>query len=147
MKKTILSLLMLICTTVTFAEDYNASQEALRKDVAAYLQRKGYKTETQDDGLKFKSEGHTYYIEISDSNLDPLYLRLCMYVGYGEKLTREKALQNLNSYNVKFGVKTTCLDKSLLISAEMYVGKSSQFTDVFDDLLGQVKSTYNLINE
>lgn len=146
MKKTILSLLMLICATVANANDYNASQETLRKDISTFLQHKGYKPENQDDGLKFKSEGFIYFIEISDSNTDPMYLRLCMYLNYGKNLTREKALQNLNDYNVRFGVKTTCLEKYLLISAEMFVGKSSEFTDVFDELLSQVKGTYDLIN-
>lgn len=138
---------MLLCTIGATAENYNAQQEALRKEITSYLQRKGYKTEIQDDGLKFKNEGTTYYVEISDKDTNPMYLRLCMYVNFGTKLTREKALKDLNDYNVKFGVKVCCLKENLLISAEMFVNKSSEFTYAFDELLSQVKSTYDLVEE
>lgn len=146
MKRLLILLIVLICTSIAFAENYNAAQEALRKDIAAYLQKKGLRVDMQDDGLKFKSEGTTYYIEISDSNTDPMYLRICLYLSYGEKLTRANVLQKLNDYNVKYCVKVTCLEKSLLISAEMFVGKSVEFTYAFDDLFNQLKATYDIIN-
>ena len=111
MKRLLILLIVLVCTSIAFAENYNAAQEALRKDIAAYIQKKGLRVDMQDDGLKFKSEGTTYYIEISDSNTDPMYLRICLYLSYGEKLTRANVLQKLNDYNVKYCVKVTCLEK------------------------------------
>ena len=147
MRKKIIILLMLVCSINSFAQSFTPAQENLRKDISTFLTRKGFNPETQSDGLKFKSEGVNYYVEIDKNDSSPMFLRLCRYAKYDNQLTREKVLKNLNSYNVKYGVKVSCQDKSVLLSCEMFVMKSEDFTYVFDTALLQMKSTYKKITE
>lgn len=147
MKKQLLFMVMLLCSLSISAQSYNYSQETLRKDISSFLSRKGLYPETQSDGLKFKSEGFNYYVEIDKEEKNPMYLRLCRYIKFDDKLTREKVMKNLNSLNVKFGVKVSCQEKNVLVSLEMFLTKSSEFTYAFDDMLSQVKSACNKVTE
>lgn len=147
MKKRIATMLLFLCTLTVNAQDYTQAQESLRSEIKSYLLRKGLNPENQMDGLKFKSEGSNFYIEIDRAKKNPMYVRLCRYLRFDDNLTREKAIKNLNSYNVKFGVKVSCQEKSVVVSSEMFLTKSEEFTYVFDDLLSQVKSACSKVNE
>lgn len=147
MKTKLFFLLMLMCPLCIFAQGYTSTQETMRKEISNFLSHKGFNPENQSDGLKFKSEGVNYYVEIDKDEKSPMYLRLCRYVKFDSQLSREKVLKNLNSYNVKYGIKVSCQDKNVLIAYEMFVKKSDDFTYVFDSALSQLKSAYKKIME
>lgn len=147
MKKIIISFLMLICATISYAQSFTSAQENLRKEISSHLSRQGLNPESQSDGLKFKSEGSNFYIEIDKDKKSPMYVRLCRYIKFDDKITREKAIKNLNSYNVKFGVKVSCQEKNIVVSSEMFLTKPEEFTYIFNDLLSQVKSACTKVIE
>lgn len=147
MKKFILFLFAALLTCSMYAQNYNSAQENMRTQIVNYLAKQGYTAEKQDDGLKFKNEGANYYIEISKEDVSPMYLRLCRYVKYSDSLKQETVMKQLKSYNTILGVKVCCTDNSIVISTEMFVASSTDFTDVFPTLLSQIKATYKTINE
>lgn len=147
MKKILFVILFLSNVICVFSQNYNKEQENLRTEITDYLKKQGLNPEKQDDGLQFKSEGNTYYIEIDKDAKEPMYVRLRRYVKYDGKFDKNKVSQNLNEYNVKFGVKVFCQEKSFVLSAEMFLTKSSEFNYVFDTFLSHIKSAYELINE
>lgn len=147
MKKIIISFLMLICATISYAQSFTSAQENLRKEISSHLSRQGLNPESQSDGLKFKSEGSNFYIEIDKDKKSPMYVRLCRYIKFDDKITREKAIKNLNSYNVKFGVKVSCQEKNIVVSSEMFLTKPEEFTYIFNDMLSQVKSACTKVIE
>lgn len=130
-----------------FSQDYNSAQESLRNQIKTYLTNKGFNPENQSDGLKIKSEGVTYYVEISSEDVSPMYIRLARYVKYSDDLTHKKLYANINQYNVKFCAKVTPLKNSILISAEMYLNQASEFYVAFDTLLEQVKSATETLKD
>ena len=78
-----------------FSQDYNSAQESLRSQIKTYLTNKGFNPEKQSDGLKIKSEGVTYYVEISSEDVSPMYIRLARYV-------KEMYLNQASEFNVAF---------------------------------------------
>lgn len=138
---------MLVCATISSAQSFTNAQEILRKEISSYLSRQGLNPENQSDGLKFKSEGSNFYVEIDKEKKSPMYVRLCRYIKFDDNVTREKAIKNLNSYNVKFGVKVCCQEKNIVVSFEMFLTKSEEFTYVFSDMLSQVKSACTKVTE
>lgn len=147
MKKILLSIAFVFATRFICAQDYNTQQKQLVTQISNYLSGQGYSAEEQKDGLKFKSEGVNYYVEIDKEEQNPMYLRLCRYLKFDDKLTREKVIKNLNAMNVKYGVKVSCQEKNVLVSFEMFLTKSSEFTYAFKDILSQVKSACIKVNE
>ena len=138
---------MLVCATVSYAQSFTSAQETLRKEISSYLSRQGLNPESQSDGLKFKSEGSNFYIEIDKDKKSPMYVRLCSYIKFDDKITREKAIKNLNSYNVKYGVKVSCQEKNIVVSYEVFLTKPEEFTNIFSDMLSQVKSACTKVTE
>ena len=147
MRKFIISLLMLVSATISFAQSFTSAQENLRKEISSYLSRQGFNPENQSDGLKFKSEGSNFYIEIDKDMKDPMYVCLRRYIKFDDRITREKVIKHLNSYNVKFGVKVSCQEKSIVVSSEMFLTKAEDFTYIFEDILSQVKSACAKVTE
>lgn len=147
MRKVFVMLAMFACAAMAYAQQFTAAQETLRKEISSYLSQQGLNPENQSDGLKFKSEGANFYIEIDTDMKEPMYVRLRRYIKYDDTITREVVLENLNDYNVKYGVKVNCLENSVVVSSEMFLTRSSQFTYVFSDMLTQVKKACELITE
>lgn len=147
MKKILITIVMFTCATISFAQNYTTAQETLRKEISSYLSRQGLNPENQSDGLKFKSEGANFYIEIDKEKKNPMYVRLCRYIKFDDKITREKTIKNLNNYNVRFGVKVSCQEKNIVVSSEMFLTKSEEFTYIFSDMLSQVKSACIKVTE
>ena len=130
-----------------FSQNYSQEQEKLRTEIAAYVKKQGYTCENQTDGLKFKKENNVYYIEIDEEAKSPMYVRVRRYIKYSEKFDKKKIAENLNKYNVKYGVKVFCQEKSFVLSAEMFLTKSSEFNYLFDTFMYQLNSAYETINE
>lgn len=140
-------LLFVFNCIIAFAQDYNETQNAFRTDAAKYLNSEGFSVEYQDDGLKLKSEDVVYYLEISKEDIRPLYVRFRRYVKYDNSLTKAKAIENLNDFNVKYGVKAFCLENAIVLSTEAYVKDISAFEYIFGDMYRQTKSAYELLTE
>lgn len=144
--KRILMLVVLLGALITAnAVGYNAKQEALISAIEKNLKEQSYSVERQDDGLKFKSEGATYYIEVDKDETNPMYVRLCRYVKFDDKIKRDKVMKKLNDLNAKYAVKAYCKEKNVILSAEMFVTSSSQFNYAFNDMLSLMKSAYATI--
>lgn len=131
----------------SYAGGFNAKQEALRTSVETSLKSKGYTVERQDDGLKFKSEGINYFIEISKDDTNPMYVRLSRYIKFDDKIKREEVMSKLRDYNSTYAVKAYCKEKNLIISADMLVTSADQFTYVISDLLSLMKSAAESISK
>lgn len=147
MKKLLLLLMFLIGTKDLSAQTYTAQQEQLRSEISSYLSQRGYSPERQNDGLKFKSDGNNYYIEIDKDEKSPMYIRFARYVKYNDNITLKKIANNLNDYNGKYAVKVAYESNYAIISSELFVSKSKEFTDIFPKLLEVINSNYNLIKE
>lgn len=131
----------------SYAVGVNASHEALRTAIETDLKNKGYTVERQDDGLKFKSEGINYFIEISKEDTNPMYVRLNRYIKFDDKIKREDVMAKLKDYNSTYAVKAYCKEKNLILTADMIVTSADQFTYVFGDLLSLMKSAAENINK
>lgn len=131
----------------SYAVGFNASQEALRTAIETDLKNKGYTVERQDDGLKFKSEGINYFIEISKEDTNPMYVRLSRYIKFDDKIKRKDVMAKLKDYNSTYAVKAYCKEKNLILTADMIVTSADQFTYVFGDLLSLMKSAAENINK
>lgn len=144
--KRILMLVVLLGALITAnAVGYNAKQEALISAIEKNLKEQSYSVERQDDGLKFKSEGATYYIEVDKDETNPMYVRLCRYVKFDDKIKRDKMMKKLNDLNAKYAVKAYCKEKNVILSAEMFVTSAAQFNYAFNDMLSLMKSAYATI--
>lgn len=139
---------MLLSSVVSgYTQNYSREQENLRTEISDYLRKQGLHPEKESDGLRFKSEGDTYYIEIDKEAKDPMYICLRRYVKYNEKLSKNKISKNLNDYNSYYGIKVYCIKESFVLSSEMFVSEATEFNDVFERLLYQMRSAYNKINK
>lgn len=131
----------------SYAVGFNAKQEALRTSIEKSLKSKGFTVEKQDDGLKFISDGDTYYIEIDKEESSPMYVRLVRYIKFDDKIKRDDVMAKLNDYNSTDAVKAYCKEKNLILSADMLVTSADQFTYVVSDLLSLIKSAAENINK
>lgn len=139
---------MLIGTILSsYAAGYNQKQEALRTAIESSLKSKGYTVEREEDGLKFKSEGVNYFIEISKDDTNPMYVRLSRYIKFDDKIKRDDVMAKLKDYNSTYAVKAYCKEKNLILSADMLVTSADQFTYVVTDLLSLMKSAAENINK
>lgn len=137
---------MLISSFISsFAAGYNAKQETLISAIEKNLKEQGYSVERQDDGLKFKSEGVAYYVEVDKDETNPMYVRLCCYIKFDDKIKRDRVMKKLNDLNAKDAVKAYCKEKNVILSAEMFVTSASQFNYAFNDMLSLMKSAYATI--
>ena len=130
-----------------YAAGYNQKQETLRSAIESSLKSKGYTVERQDDGLKFKSEGITYFIEISKDDTNPMYVRLSRYIKFDDKIKRDDVMAKLKDYNSTYAVKAYCKEKNLILCADMLVTSADQFTHVVNNLLSLMKSAAVDINK
>jgi len=136
MKKTILvAIAAFLNVLLVYSQNYNTSQQGLINGIADFLESEGYKPEKVDDGLKFTYSGKVYYIEVSRTDTEPMCLRLRRYIKYTTKYTKDAVAEQLNSYNALLGVKALCSEKAVILSSEMFLTDSSDFTSIFDYLM------------
>lgn len=145
MKRILMLVVLLGALFAANAAGYNAKQEALISAIEKNLKEQSYSVERQDDGLKFKSEGVTYYVEVDKDETNPMYVRLCRYVKFDDKIKRDKVMKKLNDLNAKYAVKAYCKEKNVILSAEMFVTSAAQFNYAFSDMLSLMKSAYATI--
>lgn len=147
MKRIIMLVVLLGTLFAANATGYNARQEALITSIQKYLSSQGYTPERVDDGLKFKSEGVTYFVEVSEEDTNPMYVRLSRYIKFDDKVKREAVMEKLMDYNSYLAVKAYCKEKNLILTSDMFVTSADQFTVAFGDLLSLMKKTADKINK
>lgn len=146
MKRILIFALLTVSILSAYAAGYNSKQEALRTGIENNLKKRGYTVERQSDGLKFINEGDTYYVEIDETDTNPMYVRLVRYIKFDDDLKREDVMQHLTEYNCKYAVKALCKEKNLILTGEMFVTNADQFNYAFGEILSLMKGAYRLVN-
>lgn len=147
MKRILFFVMLLGALFTADATNYNAKQEALISGIEKNLKSLNYSVERVDDGLKFRSEGVTYYIEVDKDETNPMYLRLCRYVKFDDKIKRDQLMRKINDLNTIFAVKTYCKEKNVVLAAEMFLTSAAQFNNAFKDLMSLIKTAYQKIEQ
>ena len=115
---------------------YNEEQLALRTDLFNFLKEEGFMPEIDTDGdVKFKYEGKPYYISVSDTDENPLYVVLYRYFGYPDEYNVETVVMATKILNMRKGIKVLCFDKSFRIGAELFVRNAEPVKAVFYKLV------------
>lgn len=124
---------------------FNLAQESLLSAIESNLKNIGLEVEQDNDGLKFKCDGGTYFIEVDKDEINPMYVRLCRYIRFDDTFKRETAMRILNDLNAKYTIKASCKERNMILSAEMFVASADQFNYAFNDMLSLMKSAYSTI--
>ncbi len=137
MKKFIVSLILglLILPAASLAQgssEFSAEQLALRTDLFNFFKEEGFMPEYDTDGdIKFKSEGSTYYLSVSKTDENPMYVTLARYFSYPEEYSKDVVVMATKQLNLYKGVKVLCFDKSIKIGAELFVRSSEPVKGAF----------------
>lgn len=133
MKKNIIAcLIMLMSFMALNAKDFNSAQLQLRSSINSFLREEGFMPEYDSDGdIKFKKEGKTYYVIVSDVDTNPLYISISHLYSYDEVYTYaavKNAVKEINQYK---GIKLKTYDSTYSFAAEMYLHSADQFRYTF----------------
>lgn len=151
MKKIIRLLIaaLLMLPAISFAKDdseFNREQLALRSDLLNFLKEEGYMPEIDSDGdIKFKSEGQQYYISVSNTDDNPMYVVLFRQFSYPDEYSVETVVMATRSLNLYKGVKVLCFEESFRIGAEMFVRSAEPVKASFyklKDIIDSVRSDF-----
>lgn len=147
MKKLILSLMLAILSSLgIYAQNYSMHQKEVIAEISSYLRGNDYSVEEKPNGLKFKSDGVTYYVEVSHEDKNPMFVSLKRYIQFGGSIKRANVISNLEELNKSFGVKVIVRKNEVVLSSEMFISESSHFTDAFNTMFTQIKSVYKEIH-
>lgn len=151
MKRFIITFILglLILPSVSFAQnnsEFNSEQLALRTDLFNFLREEGFMPEYDtDEDIKFKSEGLTYYIRVSKTDENPMFVVLFRQFNNPEDYSLETIVMASKNLNLYKGVKVLCFENSFRIGAEMFVRDSEAVKDAFyklKDIIDSVKSDF-----
>lgn len=146
MKRLIITLVLglLILPNISFAQSdsgFNSEQLALRTDLFNFLKEEGFMPELDSDGdIKFKSEGQPYYISVSKTDENPMYVVLFRSFNNPDEYSAETIAMASTKLNFYKGVKVLCFDKSFRIGAELYVRNAEPVKSAFYKLKGIIDS-------
>lgn len=146
MKRLIITLVLglLILPGISFAQSdsgFNSEQLALRTDLFNFLKEEGFMPELDSDGdIKFKSEGQPYYISVSKTDENPMYVVLFRSFNNPDEYSAETIAMASTKLNFYKGVKVLCFDKSFRIGAELYVRNAEPVKSAFYKLKGIIDS-------
>ena len=137
--KKIISILTFAVLLGTFAfaqKDFNSAQFSLRSDVVTYLKSEGFQPSIDDDGdIMFKRQGDTYFVIISATDDNPMYIQLAKYFNYNDSFTRTKATLLANEISLYKMCKLTASENKFSLACQMFVRNSSAFTSTFYRML------------
>lgn len=120
---------------------FNSEQLALRTDLFNFLKEEGFMPELDSDGdIKFKSEGQAYYISVSKTDENPMYVVLFRSFSNPDEYSAETIAMASTKLNFYKGVKVLCFDKSFRIGAELYVRNAEPVKSAFYKLKGIIDS-------
>lgn len=138
MKKITLCFMVMVCLGATvFAQSntLSGSQLALRNNIQSFLKTEGFQPTIDDDGdIKFKRQGYNYYVKIYPADDDPMFVQFSIYFNYSDDITRTKIILFNSEHNYKM-CKVFPANEYYVIRSELYLTKSSSFTDIFYKIL------------
>ena len=146
MKRLIITLVLglLILPSISFAQSdsgFNSEQLALRTDLFNFLKEEGFMPELDSDGdIKFKSEGQAYYISVSKTDENPMYVVLFRSFNNPDEYSAETIAMASTKLNFYKGVKVLCFDESFRIGAELFVRNAEPVKSAFYKLKGIIDS-------
>ena len=150
MKKIVFCITIMVCFGCSiFAQSNNltSSQLAIRNSIQSYLKSEGFQPEIDDDGdIKFKRQGDTYFVKVSATDENPMYVTLSKYYQYSDKISRTKLIL-FNSEKSYKSCKIATPESQFIIRIEMFVNASSAFTSVFYRLLKVMDDVETAIKE
>lgn len=151
MKRFIITLIvgLLILPTVSLAQsdsEFNSEQLALQTDLFNFLKEEGFMPELDSDGdIKFKSEGQLYFISVSKTDENPMYVVLFRQFSNPDEYSAETIVMASKELNLYKGVKVVCFDNSFRIGAELYVRNAEPVKAAFyklKEIIDNVKSDF-----
>lgn len=143
-----LSFILTIYISATAQNKFNEDQLNLRKDIEKFLREEGFMPEIDSDGdITFKKEGNKYYVIIDNRDTSPLYLSLSQFYNYNGKNDKLNISKNLETLNLKKGVKTLLYENHYTIQAEMYIVNAESFKYAFYKLIQQLEYLQNDVNK
>ena len=138
MKKITLLIAIIICfsgSVLAQSKTLTSSQLALRNSIQSYLKSEGFQPMIDDDGdIKFKRQGYTYFVRVSATDENPMFVKLSKYFNYNEAVTRTKLLL-FNADNDYKMCKIIPGNEYYVVKSEMYITTSSSFTNIFYKIL------------
>lgn len=147
MKKFLLAIQIIVfcilCPINTWGDNKDLSQEQLelRTDISNFLKEEGFMPEIDSDGdIRFKSEGHTYYVTISSVDENPMYISLYIPFNNPDGYSADDVVLATKALNKYKGVKVVCFDDSFRISGELYLRDADLFKESFYKLMSQINN-------
>lgn len=137
----LIGLLSLVLSSRIAAEDekFTSEQLALRSEIMQFLKEEGFMPEIDtDDDIKFKSEGRNYYVTVSKTDKNPLYVTLYIPYTYPSDYTSDDVIRATKSLNKYKGVKVVCFESSYRISSELYLRDADLFKESFYKVKSQI---------
>ena len=137
MKKLITTLVLglLILPSISFAQrdsGFNSEQIALRTDLFNFLKEEGFVPELDSDGdIKFKSEGQAFFISVSKTDENPMYVVLFREFSNPDEYSAETIAMASTKLNLYKGAKVLCFENSFRIESEFYVRNAEPFKYAF----------------
>lgn len=135
---------LLIIPSVSLAQsdsEFNSEQLALRSELFNFLKEEGFMPELDSDrDIKFKSEGQSYYIRVSKTDDNPMFVSLFRQFGYPDEYPVETIMMATKSLSLYKGVKVVCFDNAFRIAAELFVRNAEPVKAAFYKLKGIIDS-------
>lgn len=139
MKRLIITLVLglLILPSISFAQSYysyTSEELALRTDLFNFLKEQGYMPEVDDFGyIEFECEGQSYYILVSHTDENPMYVQLYRIFGLPDEYeySEETIAIALNKLNKFRRVKVFCEDNTIFIVAALFVRNAEPVKSAF----------------
>lgn len=138
---------LLVLPATSIAQDetgWDEEQLELRSDLFDFLKEEGFVPELDSDGdIKFKSEGQNYYISVSKTDDNPMYVSFFRIFNYPDEYSIETLVMATMELNRYKGVKVVCFESSFRIAAELFVRNAEPIKSAFyklKNLIDSVKS-------
>lgn len=141
MKRFILILSFAVFSLSVFCNDYNTDQQKLFNEIVSFLKVEGFVPEVQENqNIKFKYEGRTYYVKVSNLDTAPMFVAMFIEYSYDSVYSETALLNAQRELNYYKGVKLLCYESSYAMRGEMYLTDAEQFKYVFYKILSQLGS-------
>ena len=126
----------LTCSMAFAQKTFSTEQKVLRDKIMSFLKTEGFQPSIDSDGdIRFKRQGDVYFVCVSATDDDPMYVRLSKYFNYSDNLTKTK----INLYAIEINqykmIKLIATDDSFLFDAQLYLTDANAFTSIFYKIL------------
>ncbi len=119
----------------------NREQLALRTELFNFLKEEGFMPEIDSDGdILFKSEGHPYFICVSKTDENPMYVTFFRQFTNPEEYSSETVVMATKALNLYKGIKVVCFEQSFRIGAELFVRDAEAVKGAFYKLKAIIDS-------